>query len=327
MFRQLGFASLSLLPLALGQVSNDFESGWDQTAWPTYAPDCNQGGSVSLDSTVAHSGKNSMKVVGAGGYCGHDFFGTTQVPKGDVYVRVWMQAQKALTDSHVTMIVMPDAGLGTAQHLRFGAMSQVLLYNRQSDDATLPELSPQGIATSTGLPAMTWQCLEYHLGSDGTIQTWLNGDDVPGLDVGPGISNANAGSWTRGAYKPAVSGVYFGWESYGGDANTFWYDDIAISGSRVGCGAAAGGSSGSPTSKATSTAKPTSTMPVKSSTTAAPPSTTLVTSTKATTSAAGPSACTAAKWGQCGGQGWAGCTTCVSGTTCKASGQYYSQCL
>ncbi|KAK7692593.1 hypothetical protein QCA50_004224 [Cerrena zonata] len=31
-------------------------------------------------------------------------------------------------------------------------------------------------------------------------------------------------------------------------------------------------------------------------------------------------------WGQCGGQGWTGATTCVSGTTCVLLNQYYSQC-
>ncbi|KAJ7592917.1 endo-1,4-beta-xylanase C precursor [Mycena floridula] len=33
------------------------------------------------------------------------------------------------------------------------------------------------------------------------------------------------------------------------------------------------------------------------------------------------------EWGQCGGIGWAGPTTCVSGTTCTVSNAYYSQCL
>jgi hypothetical protein len=31
-----------------------------------------------------------MKVDGAGGYCGHVFFGTTAVPSGDFYVRAWV---------------------------------------------------------------------------------------------------------------------------------------------------------------------------------------------------------------------------------------------
>ncbi|KAK3935715.1 acetylxylan esterase precursor [Diplogelasinospora grovesii] len=35
----------------------------------------------------------------------------------------------------------------------------------------------------------------------------------------------------------------------------------------------------------------------------------------------------AAKWGQCGGQGWTGPTCCQSGSTCQASNSYYSQCL
>ncbi|KAK5630909.1 hypothetical protein RRF57_006624 [Xylaria bambusicola] len=37
--------------------------------------------------------------------------------------------------------------------------------------------------------------------------------------------------------------------------------------------------------------------------------------------------CSVAKWGQCGGQGYSGCSTCASGSTCTAQSQYYSQCL
>jgi hypothetical protein len=91
MFRELSILGLSLLPAVLAQITQDWESGWDQTTWPIYAPDCMQGSTVSLDSTVAHSGKNSIKVVGAGGYCGHAFVGTNKsIPTGDVYVRTWV---------------------------------------------------------------------------------------------------------------------------------------------------------------------------------------------------------------------------------------------
>jgi endo-1,4-beta-xylanase len=61
--------------------------------------------------------------------------------------------------------------------------------------------------------------------------------------------------------------------------------------------------------------------------------TTLVTTTKATTTTAattttpGPGSCTTAKYGQCGGIGFAGCTVCASGSTCKYGNDYYSQCL
>jgi len=35
----------------------------------------------------------------------------------------------------------------------------------------------------------------------------------------------------------------------------------------------------------------------------------------------------AAEWGQCGGIGWTGPTTCVAGTVCVVGNPYYSQCL
>jgi len=89
MFRKAAFL-FALLPFCSAQVSEGFESGWDQSAWPTYAPDCSQGGKVTLDTSTAHSGKNSIRVDGAGGYCGHIFFGTTKVPSGDIYVRAFM---------------------------------------------------------------------------------------------------------------------------------------------------------------------------------------------------------------------------------------------
>lgn len=130
---------------------------------------------------------------------------------------------------------MPDSSQGANKNLRIGGQSKIIMYNRETDDATLPDLSPQGIATSAKLTANAWTCFEYHLGADGTLETWLNNATVAGLTVKSGTANPNAGQWQRGTSKPKITGVYFGWESYGGDANTFWYDDIVISSSRIGC--------------------------------------------------------------------------------------------
>ncbi|KAI2633965.1 cutinase-domain-containing protein [Xylaria nigripes] len=41
----------------------------------------------------------------------------------------------------------------------------------------------------------------------------------------------------------------------------------------------------------------------------------------------GTPGCSVAKYGQCGGIGYTGCTTCASGSTCQAVSAYYSQCL
>ena len=61
-----------------------------------------------------------------------------------------------------------------------------------------------------------------------------------------------------------------------------------------------------------------------------PPSTTAGPTTApnpTTTSAPNPTGCTVALYGQCGGQGYTGCTTCAAGSTCKFSNDWYSQCL
>lgn len=63
--------------------------------------------------------------------------------------------------------------------------------------------------------------------------------------------------------------------------------------------------------------------------------TTLKTSVKTSAQAAPTSgngsgsggSCSVAKYGQCGGSGFSGCTTCAAGTTCTAQGGYYSQCV
>ncbi|KAK4961763.1 hypothetical protein LTR10_002254 [Elasticomyces elasticus] len=98
-----------------------------------------------------------------------------------------------------------------------------------------------------------------------------------------------------------------------------------------------GGSGGSPPSSSSSAApvksSSSSAAPVKSSSSSAAPvkssttsATIKTTSTKASSTSSASAAC-ATKFGQCGGSGWKGPTCCAAGSTCKASGDFYSQCL
>ncbi|KAK3382560.1 putative cellulose binding protein [Lasiosphaeria ovina] len=114
--------------------------------------------------------------------------------------------------------------------------------------------------------------------------------------------------WTKYVYGPNLVGVYGTGVTHNipinGDQDMAWF---GITGS-----------------SSTSTAVTTAT----STTTAA----TLVTSAQTSTSAAAtttpaPGGCSAARWAQCGGNGFAGCTTCASSWTCKYSNGWYSQCL
>ena len=86
------------------------------------------------------------------------------------------------------------------------------------------------------------------------------------------------------------------------------------SGSGTGTGTGSGSGSASPT------AEPTTTLATSTKTSTAPAKTT-------TTAAAAPAGGSIAKYGQCGGIGWTGSTTCASGSTCTVLNDYYSQCL
>ncbi|KAJ3029797.1 hypothetical protein HDV00_009438 [Rhizophlyctis rosea] len=314
-------ALAALVPASLAQISDNFENGSSQ--WSTYAPDCNQGGSWSVTSG-GHSG-NGVTVKGAGGYCGHIFFGTKSVPSGDLYVRFWAKFSSAFTSSHVSFLTMDDATTG--KHLRMGGQSGILMFNRESDDATLPNLSPDGIAQSKAITANQWTCIEFHVGS-GKIETWVNDAALPGLTTGSGSYTSQ---FQSGAMNFKITSVNFGWESYGGDVNTVVYDDIAISSSRNGCSGSGSGSTGGgqttqPQRTTTTTTRVQTTQP-QQSTTRSQPMTTTTTRAQTTTTQASSGGNCAAKYGQCGGQGFSGPTCCQSGSTCKFSNNWYSQCL
>ncbi|KAI0017587.1 carbohydrate-binding module family 1 protein [Xylariomycetidae sp. FL0641] len=80
-----------------------------------------------------------------------------------------------------------------------------------------------------------------------------------------------------------------------------------------------GGGAAAPATTTKATSAPTTTLATSS--TKAPAA------TPTSGSGSGSGACSVAKWGQCGGTGFSGCTTCAAGATCKAQNDYYSQCL
>ena len=141
----------------------------------------------------------------------------------------------SLEDGHITFMAMKDATDG--KDLRMGGQNKVLMWNRESDDATLPAMSPAGTAMSASLPINEWRCVEIEVdGTAGTIHTWLDGAVVEGL-VEDGIATPDVDAqWlSRAGWKPSLTDIRFGWESYGGQAETLWFDDVAVGASRIGC--------------------------------------------------------------------------------------------
>jgi hypothetical protein len=146
-----------------------------------------------------------------------------------------VRVSKSLGDGHVTFAAMKDdADRGT--DFRMGGQSKIVMFNRESDDATLPVLSPQGIALSRALTPMTWTCVEVEVDqSAGVFSTSFDGTLVPGLSHSrPGRTEVDE-QWLRKTWKPALKDLRLGFESYSGDSNDLWFDDVAVSVTRPGC--------------------------------------------------------------------------------------------
>ncbi|MEU4164559.1 cellulose-binding domain-containing protein [Actinoplanes sp. NPDC026670] len=203
--------------------------------WAVTYPDCQGTGAATVDKAVAHSGSTSLRVNGAVGYCNHVFVRNTAILGDATYVRYWVRHTTALPTSHITMVALKDANDGD-RDLRFGGQNGALQWNRASDDATLPEQSPAGVALSRPLPVDSWNCVEFKVnGADGTMETWLNGVSVPGL-LQDGVATHDIdGQWLNRTYRPRLTDLKLGWESYGEGSDTLWYDDVAAGSSRIGC--------------------------------------------------------------------------------------------
>jgi hypothetical protein len=221
-------------------VCDDFEGDTLDTArWTIVSPDCSGSGTISLDTSQAHSGTRSVKVTGGGGYCDHVFIANTSAFDtlgATVHGRAFVRFSEALGGGHTTFAAFKDSAQNT--DIRIGGQNRVLMWNRQNDDATLPVLSPTGTSKSVQPPANQWFCLEFKVdGSAGTIDTWVDGVEVEGLIV-DGTSTPDVDEqWLRVQnWRPNLTDARFGWESYAGQALTVWFDDIALGPDRIGCG-------------------------------------------------------------------------------------------
>ncbi|KAK7026300.1 FAD/NAD(P)-binding domain-containing protein [Favolaschia claudopus] len=210
-----------------GMIGTDFEGTID-SSWGVIVT-AQSGGSATVDTTKAHSGSHSLKVVSTGGFSNHIFYGLSNLSAlgggSDIYGRYYANFMNAFTQDHITHMMMTDP---VAQTLRMGGQFGVLDWNRASDDSIMPDGSPDSNAGSIAIAANTWYCIEFHLSkSSGQIQTWVNGNVVPSLTT----PQSRWGS----SYIPNPSNWGLGWESYGSAPNTIWYDDIALGTSRLGC--------------------------------------------------------------------------------------------
>jgi hypothetical protein len=208
-------------------------------SWSIVYPNCSGTGTAAVDTAVARSGGKSVRVNGGAGYCNHVFV-TSTVDLSSIgrvwYGRFYVRHTTALPATHVTFTAMRDAA-DNSKDLRIGGQNGALQWNRESDDATLPEQSPTGVSLSRPLATGSWTCVEYRVdGTAGHLQTWIDGTLVTGLVV-DGVTTRDIDSqWlNRANWRPNLTDLRLGWESYGNDADTLWFDDVALGASRIGC--------------------------------------------------------------------------------------------
>lgn len=223
-------------------VCDDFESARvggapDPTLWSIVSPDCSGTGTIAVDDAQSHSGVHSLKVTGGSGYCDHVFAKNTAIATltSKVFLRWYQRLDAALGTGHTTFAAMYDAH--SASDLRVGGQDGILMMNRQSDDATLPELSPTGVSLSVAPATSRWFCLEIEIDQPNkAIRVWVDGVAIAGLVV-DGVPTPDVdGQWSSDAsWAPKLTDLRLGWESYAGQAETLWIDDVIVAPARVGC--------------------------------------------------------------------------------------------
>lgn len=212
-------------------VCVDFEA----TAAPSpVAPNCAGTGALAIDASVAHGGSKSLRVDGKGGYCNHAFFSAGDDALGRfgdvVHLRFYVRLSTTLADAHVTFLASKAQSSG--KDIRMGGQNGIFMYNRETDDATLPELSPAGVAASVKPTPNAWHCVESVIDRKASvITTTIDGAAVNGLAT----TGAYASQWTSKTGGLDVTDLRLGWEAYGSGDMTVWFDDVAVGTHAFGC--------------------------------------------------------------------------------------------
>jgi hypothetical protein len=226
-------------------LCDDFESDTaggppSSALWSTFTGTYSSD-SISVDTSQAHSGTKSVKVVSAGmDAWGPLFTNTTAFStlKSVVYGRFWVYANAALPSTHhafMTLALSAAAAMPSAQIKGIEATGQspsgpgLLTWNL--NDSLLPDVYN---FKSVTLPAATWSCFEFHTdASSGNIEAWMNGVRLDTMS----LPNDAGAKWTS-ASPPTplqIYGLGLGWMAFNGSPMTLWFDDAALGASRIGC--------------------------------------------------------------------------------------------
>jgi hypothetical protein len=220
---------------------------------PTWGASQN-GGSLVVDATRAHSGAQSVKM---------------SADASNGYRSIMISLTKAgvipIANNHLfgTMAFYLDSSPTTSVHwtfidgfgatsagyhalYRYGGQTPVasgntLMANYDTPDSYgNPPVGPSSdcwLHSATVVPTAAWSCAEWEFdGPNNTMRFWLDGaalTDLTMTGTGQGcVHQPSTFTWLA----PTFSRIDLGWESYQADAaRTIWIDDVAIGEVRLGC--------------------------------------------------------------------------------------------
>ncbi|MCL2450805.1 MAG: hypothetical protein FWD17_17825, partial [Polyangiaceae bacterium] len=210
---------------------------------------------ITVDTTEHHSGSQSLKVEG-GDSCGAFAVNTSgiaalsgpELSSGEVYVRFYVKLDPTRVFEHAVLVaggllpVTADGGLGFTQdqssYLELssqtnGGTSTDVFYWATTDSEVFPPQNSAGAATTTYIMGSDFSCIEFHVSKmQQIVETWINGTAIDGLTTTSSINS----SW-----KPppslGMTSLGLGWLDFhtSSPVYTVWFDDVAISGTRIGC--------------------------------------------------------------------------------------------
>jgi len=226
-------------------VSDDFEGASgatpDAAKWSVFGAAATGGdaNTVALSTEQAHSGTHSVKVdvKNAGAML------TTKVglppASGAIYYRAWVRfangaASTATWQPHVTFVeaggLLGNGDVDQGDEARLGGQAGKIAANLSHGDGLSPNPYSMPCALCADPPASAkWVCVEGLFDvTNSKVAAWIDGVQV--------VKAENPSDWhAASTYPAALKRVGFGWESYGGVANTVYYDDIALSTERINC--------------------------------------------------------------------------------------------
>jgi hypothetical protein len=156
------------------------------------------------------------------------------------YVRFRVREASAKSGNHWFFLLENGTSNSNGQSMRMRVFDgNLLAWNMESaGDTVSPDIFTQSQRSSTvALPTGTTACFEvFYDNNADLVRVWMNDTLVPGLEIDNNASTGFDQRWLNsfgGNFNVDVRLIRLGW--HGSPGNTLKYDDIAVSGSRIGC--------------------------------------------------------------------------------------------